>query len=131
MLVTGVFQRLQEVRQAGRIALVTELDVEGKNLVVYNLHLESRGPGYNRFEQLKETLADAKSYPQGTPIILAGDLNTKYFPSRFVALLEAAGFHEKACVRLFASCDLKALPGRTGDVGLILAGRLKAPGDEG
>jgi len=81
-------------RLGGRMAVVTELDASGKRLVIYNLHLESRGPGYNRFEQLKETLADIKSYPEGTSIILAGDLNTKYFPSRFVALLEAAGFHD-------------------------------------
>lgn len=81
-------------RLGGRIALVTELDVSGKRLVVYNLHLESRGPGYNRFQQLKETLADAAAYPSGTPIILAGDLNTKYYASRFVSLLENAGFHD-------------------------------------
>jgi len=81
-------------RLGGRIALVTELDVSGQRLVVYNLHLESRGPGYNRFEQLKETLEDAKTYAEGTAVIIAGDLNTKYFPSHFVALLEAAGFHD-------------------------------------
>lgn len=81
-------------RLGGRIALVTELDVAGKRLVVYNLHLESRGPGYNRFEQLRETLDDVKTYPEDRAILLAGDLNTKYFPSRFVALLEAAGFHD-------------------------------------
>jgi endonuclease/exonuclease/phosphatase family metal-dependent hydrolase len=81
-------------RLGGRIALVTELDVGSRKLVVYNLHLESRGPGYNRFEQLKETLADAKNYADGTAIVLAGDLNTKYFPSHFVSLLEAAGFHD-------------------------------------
>lgn len=81
-------------RLGGRIALVTELDVRGTAVVIYNLHLESRGPGYNRFEQLKEILQDARGYPEGTALVVAGDLNTKYFPSHFTTLLKGEGFRD-------------------------------------
>lgn len=81
-------------RIGGRVALVTELEVRGKRLVVYNLHLESRGPGAARFEQLKETVRDAHTYPMDVPVVLAGDLNTKYFPGKFADVLEKEGFRD-------------------------------------
>jgi endonuclease/exonuclease/phosphatase family metal-dependent hydrolase len=80
-------------RTGGRVALVTELDHGGKPVVIYNLHLESRGFGGARRGQLRETLRDVRRYPPDTPVIIAGDLNTKYRPSVFVARLERAGFH--------------------------------------
>jgi len=79
-------------RSGGRIALASELDFGGRAVVLYNLHLESRGFGYTRYAQLAEVIEDSKRYPPGTPIVLAGDLNTKYVPARFVSLLEKAGF---------------------------------------
>jgi endonuclease/exonuclease/phosphatase family metal-dependent hydrolase len=57
---------------------VTELDYGGKTLVVYNLHLESRSGGSIQYQQLQETLKNADRYPRDTPVIIAGDLNTKY-----------------------------------------------------
>ncbi len=65
-------------RLGGRMALVAELDYHGRTLVVYNLHLESRSGGDIQFAELKEVLADAARYPADTPIVIAGDLNTKY-----------------------------------------------------
>jgi endonuclease/exonuclease/phosphatase family metal-dependent hydrolase len=70
----GLFQR----RLGGRVALIAELDYRGHVLVVYDLHLESRSAGDIQHEQLKEVLADADHYPKDTPIVIAGDLNTKY-----------------------------------------------------
>ncbi|MBV8820164.1 MAG: endonuclease/exonuclease/phosphatase family protein [Acidobacteriaceae bacterium] len=81
-------------RIGGRVALVTELEIQSRRVVVYNLHLESRGPGVARFEQLKETVRDARTYASDVPVIVAGDLNTKYFPSRFAHQLEAEGFRD-------------------------------------
>jgi endonuclease/exonuclease/phosphatase family metal-dependent hydrolase len=72
--------------------LVTELEFAGKMLVVYNAHLESRSAGAIQTRQLEEILEDSKRYPPGTPILIGGDLNTKYFPSIFLHKLEAAGF---------------------------------------
>ena len=83
---------LMQRREGGRIALVAELDAGGKTLVVYNLHLESKGTEGLRSSQLAEVLADAAHYPADTPIILAGDLNTFVFHSRLIPQLTAAGF---------------------------------------
>jgi endonuclease/exonuclease/phosphatase family metal-dependent hydrolase len=80
-------------RLGGRVALVTELEFSGRRMVVYNSHLESRSAGPIQAAQIDEMLADLSQYPAGTPAILGGDLNTKYFPSNFLHKLERAGFH--------------------------------------
>jgi len=83
---------LMQRRIGSRIALVTDLDVEGKTLVVYNAHLESRSMGLIQMAQLNEMLADLKTYPPGTAAIIGGDLNSKYFPSIFLHKLQREGF---------------------------------------
>jgi endonuclease/exonuclease/phosphatase family metal-dependent hydrolase len=83
---------LMQRRIGGRIALVTDLEFAGRLLVVYNAHLESRSFGKIQSEQLDEILADAKQYSPATPILIGGDLNTKYFPSKFLKKLQGAGF---------------------------------------
>ena len=83
---------LMQRRLGSRIALVSELEFHGRLLVVYNAHLESRSAGKIQSEQLDEILADLKRYPPQTPVILGGDLNTKYLPSHFLHKLEAQGF---------------------------------------
>ena len=80
-------------RLGGRVALVTELEFAGRRMVVYNAHLESRSAGPIQVAQLDEMLDDLKQYPAGTPAILGGDLNTKYFPSIYLHKLERLGFH--------------------------------------
>jgi endonuclease/exonuclease/phosphatase family metal-dependent hydrolase len=84
---------LMQRRIGSRIALVTELDFAGGLLVVYNVHLESRSMGRIQRAQLDEILADLKQYPANTPAIIGGDLNTKYFASRYLKELEKDGFH--------------------------------------
>ncbi len=84
---------LLQRRVGGRIALVNELDRNGKPLVVYSLHLESRTTEHGRLLQLEEVLADAQRYPAGTPIIVAGDLNTMSRHSPLVARLREAGYN--------------------------------------
>jgi endonuclease/exonuclease/phosphatase family metal-dependent hydrolase/O-antigen ligase len=84
---------LMQRRLGGRVALVTELEFVGHRMVVYNAHLESRSAGPIQVAQLDEMLADLKQYPAGTPAILGGDLNTKYFPSIYLHKLERLGFH--------------------------------------
>ena len=83
---------LMQRRLGSRIALVTDLDWNGHLLVVYNAHLESRSMGLIQVAQLDEMLADLKSYPAGTAVILGGDLNSKYFPSIYLRKLEREGF---------------------------------------
>ena len=83
---------LLQRREGGRIALVTELDNGGKTLVVYNLHLESRGSEHGRLLQLNEVLADAERYPPETVVIVAGDLNTKIRTSPVIPRLRESGY---------------------------------------
>jgi endonuclease/exonuclease/phosphatase family metal-dependent hydrolase len=83
---------LLQRREGGRIALVAELDNGGKPLVVYNLHLESKGTGELRLQQLDEVLDDARRYPHETPIIIAGDFNSFTFHSSLIPRLREAGF---------------------------------------
>ena len=85
---------LMQRRLGNRIALVTEHQFAGKLLVVYNPHLESRSMGRIQMEQLDEILADLKQhYPPDTNAIIAGDINSKYYPSTFLRKMEQAGFH--------------------------------------
>jgi len=83
---------LMQRRLGSRIALVTDLDWNGKPLVVYNAHLESRSMGLIQGVQLDEILADLKSYPAGTSAIIGGDLNSTYFPSGVLRKLQQEGF---------------------------------------
>jgi endonuclease/exonuclease/phosphatase family metal-dependent hydrolase len=83
---------LMQRRLGSRIALVTELRFAGRPLVVYNLHLESRSMGLIQSAQLDEILADLERYPAGTSTLIAGDINSKYFPSVFLRKMEKAGF---------------------------------------
>jgi endonuclease/exonuclease/phosphatase family metal-dependent hydrolase len=62
-------------RLGGRIALVAEINVAGRKLVTYNLHLESRGTDALRISQLREVLSDATCYDAECPVVVAGDLN--------------------------------------------------------
>jgi endonuclease/exonuclease/phosphatase family metal-dependent hydrolase len=54
-------QTFQE-RLGGRIALVSEIDIQGLPYVTYNLHLESRSDDELRLAQLIEVLHDAAAY---------------------------------------------------------------------
>lgn len=83
---------LLQRRRGGRVALVAELDNGGKPLVVYDLHLESKGTGQLRLEQLDEVIDDARRYPAETPIIIAGDFNSFTSQSSLIPRLRQAGF---------------------------------------
>ena len=81
-------------RRGGRIALITEVEVGGRRLIIYNLHLESRADDRLRRMQLSETLEDAKKYVDSEPVVVAGDLNVDLSRSySSAAVLENLGFH--------------------------------------
>jgi endonuclease/exonuclease/phosphatase family metal-dependent hydrolase len=67
-------QSLQR-RIGARMALVSHVLWFGKHLVVYNVHLESRGDDQLRCDQLTEILQDMQRYDSAVPIIVAGDFN--------------------------------------------------------
>ncbi|HOQ46746.1 MAG TPA: endonuclease/exonuclease/phosphatase family protein [Bryobacteraceae bacterium] len=86
----AMFQR----RRGGRMALVTELALDHTALVIYNLHLESRGSGKLRLLQLSEVVRDSLRYPNDTPVVVAGDLNTGDAASPLRSCLLTAGFRD-------------------------------------
>ena len=55
--------------------MVSEVNVAGKTIVTYNLHLESRDDEPLRCAQLDEALKDAQRYNSETPVLLTGDFN--------------------------------------------------------
>jgi endonuclease/exonuclease/phosphatase family metal-dependent hydrolase len=91
---------LMQRRLGNRIGLVTDLEFNGRPLVVYNLHLESRSMGMIQSGQLNEVLADLAKYPPNTAALIGGDLNTKYLPKIFLHKLERAGFHSSTGERI-------------------------------
>lgn len=83
-------------RRGGRNALALQLGEGGRRLVVYNVHLESRGEETLRLREMEEVLADLGRHPAGTPILVAGDLNTREEDSPVVRALLDAGFRAAA-----------------------------------
>jgi endonuclease/exonuclease/phosphatase family metal-dependent hydrolase len=81
---------LQE-RLGGRIALVTDVQVQRRRVAVYNLHLESRGDEDLRLAQLEEAIGDAAS-GRGIPTLLAGDLNFDVSHAAPAGALQNVGF---------------------------------------
>jgi endonuclease/exonuclease/phosphatase family metal-dependent hydrolase len=79
-------------RLGGRIALVTQVEVMGTILMVYNLHLESRGDDKLRLSQLTEALDDAGRNAPQVPSLLAGDLNFDISQPPAAALIQQTGF---------------------------------------
>lgn len=65
------FQR----RLGARMALICEISIQGRTMVFYNAHLESRGSDELRYSQLSEMLGAAESNSGKAHVIVAGDLN--------------------------------------------------------
>jgi endonuclease/exonuclease/phosphatase family metal-dependent hydrolase len=83
-------------RRGGRMALTAQLPWGRTRLVVYDVHLESRGDDDLRLLQLSQVTQDCLRYPINTPIVVAGDLNTRDRPSPLREFLIRAGFQD-AC----------------------------------
>jgi endonuclease/exonuclease/phosphatase family metal-dependent hydrolase len=83
-------------RLGGRIALVADIDIGGEKIVVYNLHLESRGNDDLRLSQVDEVLQDAAVQDPNRPLIVAGDFNLDISRPGLGASLTRAGFREAA-----------------------------------
>jgi endonuclease/exonuclease/phosphatase family metal-dependent hydrolase len=62
-------------RLGGRMALVSHTTWSEKRLLVYNLHLESRGSDRLRFSQLAEIVTDIHQCGSGLPVVVGGDFN--------------------------------------------------------
>ncbi len=92
---------------------MTEVNVAGRTLVSYNLHLENRGDNRLRCSQLSECLDDAIRYNPTVPVILAGDFNLVVFRTAAAHAITQARFYSA-----FSSQPCRTNPGfaiRPGD----------------
>ena len=62
-------------RLGARMALICEITVECRTLVIYNVHLESRGSDELRIRQLSEILTDIGQHPAEMAVLVGGDFN--------------------------------------------------------
>jgi endonuclease/exonuclease/phosphatase family metal-dependent hydrolase len=86
-------QTFQE-RLGGRIALVSEISIQGVSIICHNLHLESRSNDELRLAQLNEVLQDAGVYDSTQLVVVAGDLNLNASKSVVTEALARAGFRD-------------------------------------
>jgi endonuclease/exonuclease/phosphatase family metal-dependent hydrolase len=85
-------------RLGGRIALVAEVNIAGGRLLVYNLHLESRGNDELRLSQIEEVLSDAARQDPQRSIVIAGDFNLDASKDSAASAFTATGFQEAIAV---------------------------------
>jgi endonuclease/exonuclease/phosphatase family metal-dependent hydrolase len=81
-------------RLGGRIALVTDINVAGSKLLIYNLHLESRPNDELRLAQIEEVLSDAARQDSQRPLIVAGDFNLDASKNSAASAFATAGFQD-------------------------------------
>jgi len=82
------FQR----RLGGRMALISHIVLPERKLVVYNVHLESRGNEGLRCSQLAELLDDASPHAADVQVVVAGDFNADLRQEPAVSVIGKAGF---------------------------------------
>jgi len=81
-------------RLGGRIALVGDVNIAGKKLLIYNLHLESRENDELRLSQGGEVLSDAaRQHPQRL-LVVAGDFNLDASKGGAASAFATAGFQD-------------------------------------
>jgi endonuclease/exonuclease/phosphatase family metal-dependent hydrolase len=83
---TGPFQR----RVGGRMVLISYVALPERKLVVYNVHLESRGDEGLRYSQFRQLLDDASQLSEDIQVVLAGDFNTDLRQKPFVQDIDKA-----------------------------------------
>jgi endonuclease/exonuclease/phosphatase family metal-dependent hydrolase len=81
-------------RLGGRLALVSDVNIAGKTIATYNIHLESRADDQLRFAQLAEVLEDSKRHTSNTAVLLAGDLNMDVSQEPAVGAITRAQFQD-------------------------------------
>lgn len=101
-------------RLGGRLALFSQIDIQGLPIVTYNVHLESRSDDDLRLNQLNEVLRDAKTFEPARALIVAGDLNLNASTPQVSELLTRAGFRDAAPTARVATTPHRRLlePGR-------------------
>jgi endonuclease/exonuclease/phosphatase family metal-dependent hydrolase len=118
-------------RLGGRLALVAGIELGGKTMTTYDLHLESKEDDILRVSQLNEVLLDVGSASKNSATLIAGDLNLDATKGEAATALERAGFRDgvglsyvrtrpgrglfdqgRSIDWIFLSCGLKGRNGR-------------------
>jgi endonuclease/exonuclease/phosphatase family metal-dependent hydrolase len=94
-------------RLGGRIALIADIELCGKTVSTYNLHLESKEDDTLRVSQLNEVLVDAGSASKTGPALIAGDLNLNAGEGEAALALERTEFRDGVGLP-----DVRTRPGR-------------------
>ncbi len=81
------FQR----RLGGRMALISHIKLPDRELVLYNVHLESRGDDGLRCSQLSELLDDASQHAPDIQVVVGGDFNADLRQASFVSSIGKSG----------------------------------------
>ncbi len=97
------------------MALVSAVNIAGKTIVTYNLHLESRGDDNLRCSQLDEALDDARQYNWDTTILLAGDFNLDVSQAAAASAISRGQFQDA-----FANQHVPTTPGSFLEHGRII-----------
>jgi endonuclease/exonuclease/phosphatase family metal-dependent hydrolase len=108
-------------RLGGRIALIAEINVAGSKIVIYNLHLESRGNDELRLAQVQEVLADVARQNPECSVIVAGDFNLDASKNDPASAFATAGFQDAIAVPQMPTTPSRHLlePGRRIDWAFI------------
>ena len=78
-------------RLGGRMALICEITVAGRTLVLCNVHLESRGSDELRIRQLSDILADIGQHRAEMPVLVSGDFNIDLSRGHAASLIASTG----------------------------------------
>ena len=81
------FQR----RLGGRMALICHIVLPERKLIVYNVHLESRGNDTLRCSQLAEILDDVSQHASDVQVVIAGDFNANLRQEPAASAIRRAG----------------------------------------
>jgi endonuclease/exonuclease/phosphatase family metal-dependent hydrolase len=81
-------------RLGGRIALVADVEMPGRTITTYNLHLESKETDALRLSQLAEVLAEVGARKRNRPSLIAGDLNLNAAQGEAATAFRQAGFRD-------------------------------------
>jgi endonuclease/exonuclease/phosphatase family metal-dependent hydrolase len=110
-----VFQR----RIGGRIALATEVTVYGRKVVIYNLHLESKGNDALRVWQLRDVVEDCGRYTDPCTFVIGGDFNLNAGSGDAAKTLRAAGFYDAVRLPERPTTPVHGLPGHASTIDWI------------
>lgn len=84
---TRPFQR----RLGGRIALISHFGLPERKLIVYNVHLESKGKDGLRRMQLWELLEDVSQHAEDVHVVVGGDFNANLHQEPAFSAISKAG----------------------------------------